>query len=163
MPTFTINAENNITAFASATEAAQAVDSTATNFDSQAALANCNPFFPSSGQGAHDRRPATNVAATTNNHTCAYPTFDHTGTERACIEIAKALMHDSRARREVSSEPYTSGIRNSHVCWRHIIGHARELVDGGHLEREVALSCLHSRLWHTRALAGTESRPSDVG
>src|SRR5438552_773908 len=106
---------------------------------------------------------ATVVAATTNNHTCAYPTFDHTGTERACIEIAKALMHDGRARREVSSEPYTSGICNSHVCWRHIIGHARELVDGGHLEREVALSCLHSRLWHTRALAGTESRPSDVG
>src|SRR6202051_2863963 len=46
MPTFTINAENNITAFASATEAAQSGDSTATSFDSQAALAKVSGDWP---------------------------------------------------------------------------------------------------------------------
>src|ERR1700731_1556300 len=46
MPTFTINVENNITAFASAAEAAQAGDSTATNFDSQAALAKVSGDWP---------------------------------------------------------------------------------------------------------------------
>ena len=46
MPTFTINAENNITAFASVAEAAQAGDSTATSFDSQAALAKVSGDWP---------------------------------------------------------------------------------------------------------------------
>ena len=46
MSTFTINAENNITAFASATEAAQAGDSTATSFDSQAALTKVSADWP---------------------------------------------------------------------------------------------------------------------
>src|ERR1700731_317423 len=46
MATFTINEDNNITAFASATEAAQAGDSTATSFDSQAALAKVSADWP---------------------------------------------------------------------------------------------------------------------
>src|ERR1700688_2474409 len=46
MSTFTINADNNITAFPSAAEAAQAGDSTATNFDSQAALAKVSADWP---------------------------------------------------------------------------------------------------------------------
>ena len=35
---------------------------------------------------------------TTHNHTSAYPTFDHAGTECARIEIAEAFMHDGRTR-----------------------------------------------------------------
>jgi hypothetical protein len=44
--TFTINEDNNITAFATAAEAAQAGDSTATTFDSQAALAKVSADWP---------------------------------------------------------------------------------------------------------------------
>src|ERR1700694_4895823 len=46
MATFTINEDNNITVFATATEAAQAGDSTATSFDSQAALAKVSADWP---------------------------------------------------------------------------------------------------------------------
>jgi hypothetical protein len=46
MATFTIDNENNITAFATAAEAAQAGDSTATTFDSQAALAKVSAEWP---------------------------------------------------------------------------------------------------------------------
>ena len=46
MATFTINEGNNITAFATAAEAAQAGDSTAISFDSQAALAKVSADWP---------------------------------------------------------------------------------------------------------------------
>jgi len=46
MATFTINEDNNITVFATATEAAQAGDSTATSFNSQAALAKVSTDWP---------------------------------------------------------------------------------------------------------------------
>jgi hypothetical protein len=46
MATFTINEDNNITAFPTAAEAAQAGDSTATTFDSQAALAKVSADWP---------------------------------------------------------------------------------------------------------------------
>ena len=46
MATFTINEDNNITAFATAAEAAQAGDSTAISFDSQAALAKVSADWP---------------------------------------------------------------------------------------------------------------------
>ena len=46
MPTFTIAEDNNITVFASADEAAQAGDATATTFDSQAALAKLSADWP---------------------------------------------------------------------------------------------------------------------
>jgi len=46
MITFTINEDNNITAFASVEEAAQAGDRTATEFDSQAALAQISAAWP---------------------------------------------------------------------------------------------------------------------
>src|SRR5260370_6315928 len=46
MVTFTINDDNNITAFASAEEAAQAGDRTAIQFDSQAALARVSADWP---------------------------------------------------------------------------------------------------------------------
>jgi hypothetical protein len=46
MVTFTINQDNNITAFASAEEAAQAGDRTATRFDSPAALARISGEWP---------------------------------------------------------------------------------------------------------------------
>src|ERR1700731_1735747 len=46
MATFTINEDNNITAFATAAEAAQAGDSTTTSFDSQAALAKVSADWP---------------------------------------------------------------------------------------------------------------------
>src|ERR1700730_7800677 len=46
MATFTINEDNNITAYASAEEAAQSGDSTATSFDSQAALATVSVEWP---------------------------------------------------------------------------------------------------------------------
>jgi hypothetical protein len=46
MATFTIDNENNITAFATAAEASQAGDSTATTFDSQAALAKVSVEWP---------------------------------------------------------------------------------------------------------------------
>jgi hypothetical protein len=46
MATFTIDNENNITVFASAEEAAQAGDATATTFDSQAALAKVSADWP---------------------------------------------------------------------------------------------------------------------
>jgi len=46
MPTFTISVDNNITVFASAEEAAQAGDSTATTFDSQATLAKLSLDWP---------------------------------------------------------------------------------------------------------------------
>src|ERR1039457_1951318 len=46
MATFTIDNENNITVFATAAEAAQAGDSNATTFDSQAALAKVSTDWP---------------------------------------------------------------------------------------------------------------------
>src|SRR5713101_7839670 len=46
MATFTINEDNNITAFATAAEAAQAGNSTATSFDSQAALTKVSAEWP---------------------------------------------------------------------------------------------------------------------
>jgi Protein of unknown function (DUF3489) len=46
MATFTIDNDNNITVFATAAEAAQAGDSTATTFDSQAALAKVSADWP---------------------------------------------------------------------------------------------------------------------
>jgi hypothetical protein len=46
MATFTIDNENNITVFGNAEEAAQAGDSTATTFDSQAALAKVSADWP---------------------------------------------------------------------------------------------------------------------
>jgi hypothetical protein len=46
MATFTINDDNNITAFASVAEPGQAGDSTATSFDSQAALAQVSADWP---------------------------------------------------------------------------------------------------------------------
>ena len=46
MATFTINEDNNITAFATAAEAAQAGDSTTTTFESQAALAKVSDEWP---------------------------------------------------------------------------------------------------------------------
>ena len=46
MATFTITDDNNITVYASAEEAAQAGDSTATTFDSQAALAKVSADWP---------------------------------------------------------------------------------------------------------------------
>lgn len=46
MSTFTISSDNNITVYASAEEAAQAGDSTATSFDSQEALANVSADWP---------------------------------------------------------------------------------------------------------------------
>ena len=46
MATFTINDDNNITVYQSAEQAAQTGDSTATNFDSQAALAKVSGDWP---------------------------------------------------------------------------------------------------------------------
>src|SRR5260370_37850039 len=46
MTTFTITDDNNITVYASAEEAGQAGDSTATSFDSQAALAKLSADWP---------------------------------------------------------------------------------------------------------------------
>src|SRR5579864_3659501 len=46
MATFTINEDNNITVFATAAEASQAGDSTATSFDSQATLAKVSADWP---------------------------------------------------------------------------------------------------------------------
>ena len=46
MPTFTIAEDNNITVFASAEEATQAGDATATTFDSQATLAKLSSEWP---------------------------------------------------------------------------------------------------------------------
>lgn len=46
MATFTINEDNNITAFATAAETVQAGDSTAISFDSQAALAKVSADWP---------------------------------------------------------------------------------------------------------------------
>jgi len=46
MSTFTIDSDNNITAYATAEEAAQAGDSTATSFDSQVALAKAAADWP---------------------------------------------------------------------------------------------------------------------
>jgi len=46
MATFTITDDNNITVFATAAEAAQADDSTATSFDSQAALTKVSADWP---------------------------------------------------------------------------------------------------------------------
>ena len=46
MPTFTINDDNNITAFNSAQDAAQSGDSAATSFDSQAALKKVSAAWP---------------------------------------------------------------------------------------------------------------------
>ena len=109
------------------------------------------------------RVSATHVAAASHNHTGAYPTFDHAGTERTRIKIAKAFMHDGCARRQVGSEPYAIRICNSHVRRRHIVSHARKLIHACHLKREGTLSRCYLRFRYTRAFTGTEGRPGNVG
>ena len=56
MPTFTIDEDNNITVSNSAQDAAQAGDSTATRFDSQAALRKVSAAWPLSRHLAHGLR-----------------------------------------------------------------------------------------------------------
>src|ERR1700676_3144124 len=106
-----------------------------------------------------DAPPPTSLPLPT---TGAYPAFDHAGTERTCIKIAKAFMHDGRARSQVGPEPYAIRICNSHVRRRHIISHARKLIHACHLKRKGTLSRYDSRFRYTRAFTGPECRPGNV-
>ena len=83
-----------------------------------------------------DRRAAADVAVVADHDAGADPALDHGGTQRARVVVAEALVHDRGALGQVGAEPDPVGVGDPHPGGDHVVGHPRELVDAGDLERE---------------------------
>src|SRR5674476_30876 len=81
------------------------------------------------GQGAHDRGTAADVAAVVDDHPGRDPALDHRDAERPGVEVDEALVHHRGALGEMGAQTHPVGVGDPDAGRDHVVHHPRELVD----------------------------------
>lgn len=129
----------------------------------QAALADGDADVAAAGQGAHGGGAPADVRAVADDDAGRDAALDHRGAEGARVEVHEALVHHGGALGEVRAEPDAVGVGDADALGRDVVRHARELVDGRHLEVQSLGTGVEPYLLDVVDGDRAERGPGDIG